>query len=150
MSYNSIWIPSPSSRDGKTNIPKLLAADDIMYIFGIMFAKLSILILYYRIFHVDQYFRYTVWVLSILVVGYCTALGLAKIFRCSPVKAVWDSKYKGPEHCADHIQIDFVGGWFNIFTDLAIFIMPAPIIWKLHLAPLKKLGVAVIFLFGAL
>ncbi|KAI4244451.1 MAG: hypothetical protein LQ352_006794 [Teloschistes flavicans] len=114
-----------------------------------MFAKLSLLILYYRIFGIDRKFRYVCLSVIIIVVGYGTSCGLAKIFICSPVKAGWDKKYKGPKHCADHIKIDFVLGWFSIFTDFAIFLMPAPMLWKLQLPRYKKLGLAIIFTFGA-
>ncbi|KAL8769113.1 MAG: hypothetical protein Q9203_005528 [Teloschistes exilis] len=127
----------------------LLPAGDIIYIFGVMFAKLSLLILYYRIFGIDRKFRYVCLFVVIIVVGYGTSCGLAKIFICSPVKAGWDKTYKGPKHCADHIKIDFVLGWFSIFTDFAIFLMPPPMLWKLHLPRYKKLGLSIVFMFGA-
>ncbi|KAL8721225.1 MAG: hypothetical protein Q9225_002037 [Loekoesia sp. 1 TL-2023] len=120
-----------------------------MYIAGITFAKLSILILYFRIFHVDRTFRYACIAVVIVVAGYGTSCTLAKIFICSPVKAGWDSNYKGPKHCANHIKIDFTVGWFSIFTDFAILIMPIPMLVKLHLARYKKFALLLIFMFGA-
>ncbi|KAL8948265.1 MAG: hypothetical protein Q9222_005536 [Ikaeria aurantiellina] len=134
------------------NIPKqsfgeitiLLPASDILYVAGITFAKLSILVLYYRIFGVDRNFRYACIALVVLVAGYGTACDLAKIFLCRPVKAGWDPSYEGPKHCSDHIKIDFVIGWFSIFTDFAIFLMPAPMLWNLHLARYKK----IVFLYA--
>ncbi|KAL8688423.1 MAG: hypothetical protein Q9218_005663 [Villophora microphyllina] len=133
----------------KTHAPGWDDSGDIIYVFGVMFAKLSILILYYRIFGIDRKFRYACLFIIVIVVGYCTSCGLAKIFICSPVKAGWAKHYKGPKHCADHIKIDFVLGWFSIFTDFAIFLMPAPMLWKLHLARYKKLGLSIVFMFGA-
>lgn len=131
-------------------ILQLLPAGTIMYIFGVMFAKISILVLYWRIFNVNRTFRHICLAVGIIVVGYGTSCGLAKIFLCSPVKAVWVQSYKGPKHCADHIKIDFTVGWFSIFTDFAILLMPLPMLLKLHLARYRKFALFVIFMFGAL
>lgn len=121
-----------------------------MYIAGITFAKISILILYWRIFNVDRAFRRVCVAVGIIAAGYGTSCVLAKIFICSPVKAGWTSHYKGPKHCADRTKINFTVGWFSIFTDFAIFIMPLPMLLKLNLARYKKLALCVIFMLGAL
>ena len=91
-----------------------------------MFAKLSILVLYYRIFGVDKKFRYTCIALMVIFAGYGFSCCMAKIFRCLPVVATWNFDYKGPDRCADLIEIGFVIGWFSIFTDLAILMLPFP------------------------
>lgn len=129
---------------------QVLGAGDIIYITGVMFAKLSILLLYYRIFGVDKKFRYACNVLIVIVAGYGTSCAFAKIFRCLPVEAVWDPDYKGPERCIDRTKINFVIGWFSIFTDLAILLLPAPMLWRLHLPRWRKFALSVIFMFGAL
>ena len=48
---------------------------------------------------------------------------------------------------AGNILIAF--GWFNIFSDLALLVLPMPLIWNLQLPWKKKIGVAVIFVTGA-
>ncbi|KAL9038760.1 MAG: hypothetical protein Q9180_002937 [Flavoplaca navasiana] len=53
-----------------------------------MFAKLSILIFYHRLFGVNVPFRRAVFAVSALVVGYCLSLALATLFQCTPPAAV--------------------------------------------------------------
>ncbi|KAI4275555.1 MAG: hypothetical protein L6R38_005838 [Xanthoria sp. 2 TBL-2021] len=145
--YVKIFVTgSPGWDDSR----QVLGAGDIIYITGVMFAKLSILLLYYRIFGVDKKFRYACNVLIVIVAGYGTSCAFAKIFRCLPVEAVWDPDYKGPERCIDRTKINFVIGWFSIFTDLAILLLPAPMLWRLHLPRWRKFALSVIFMFGAL
>ncbi|KAL8646453.1 MAG: hypothetical protein Q9226_006849 [Calogaya cf. arnoldii] len=137
------------SKEMLTKLTTVLPAGTIIYIAGVMFAKLSILVLYYRIFGVDKKFRYTCIALMIIVAGYGFSCCMAKIFRCLPVAATWDSSYKGPKRCVDLIATEFVIGWFSIFTDLAILLLPFPMLWKLRLPRWKKFALSVIFMFGA-
>ncbi|KAL8853679.1 MAG: hypothetical protein Q9221_001490 [Calogaya cf. arnoldii] len=104
----------------------VLPAGTIIYVAGVMFAKLSILVLYYRIFGVDKKFRYTCIALMVIVAGYSFSCCMAKIFRCLPVAATWDFNYKGPERCIDNVEITF-----------------------LRLPRWKKFALSVIFMFGA-
>jgi hypothetical protein len=38
----------------------------------------------------------------------------------------------------------------DFVTDALILLIPIPMIWKLHLPPMRKFGVTIVFLFGGL
>lgn len=46
--------------------------------------------------------------------------------------------------------MDMVVGAMNITSHLCILILPQGVIWKLQLALRKKMGIAIVFMFGIL
>ena len=120
----------------------------IIYLAAIACAKVSILLLYVRLFGVNRRFRYLCLSLMALVIGYCTATALAEIFQCRPVHAGWD--FFEPGHCASLQEIDVAIGALNIVTDAAIVVAPMPIVLSLQLRPAKTIGVLAILATGLL
>lgn len=113
-----------------------------------MFAKISILVLYLRLFKVNRLFRYVDFGFMALVVCYCTSLILAILFGCRPLARSWDSSIPGT--CINIANVDITIGGFNIFTDTAILILPIPLIWKLQITKAKLFGLLGIFGTGIL
>ncbi|KAL8897720.1 MAG: hypothetical protein Q9207_007072 [Kuettlingeria erythrocarpa] len=142
----SLWlITSPCS------IPttQFIQINLVMYLFAIMFAKLSILIFYHRLFGVNVAFRRAVFAVSAIVVGYCLSLALATIFQCTPPAAVWDLKLRmQTNNCISLIKIEIAIGGFNIPTDIIILLLPAPMLWKLQMPWSRKLGLMAILATG--
>lgn len=124
----------------------------VMYLFAIMFAKLSILMLYHRLFGVNVPFRRAVYAVSAIVVGYCLSLALATIFQCTPPAAVWDLKLRMQTggKCISLIKIEIAIGGFNIPTDIIILLLPAPMLWRLQMPWSRKLGLMAILATGIL
>ena len=60
----------------------------------------------------------------------------------------WDVTVEG--ECIDDYVQDIVTGAFNIFSDLAILVLPLPMLWRLQLDINHKLGLVSIFLLGLL
>lgn len=72
---------------------------------------------------------------------------------CMPVNAFWDVSLGGGNrsgHCLPDGLVWFTNAGLQIFTDLVIMIMPMPLIWRLQLPRLKKIGVILIFCVGIL
>ncbi|KAI4274214.1 MAG: hypothetical protein LQ337_004093 [Flavoplaca oasis] len=119
-----------------------------LYILGLTLAKLSLLLFLYRIFKVDLTFRVLSWVIGLVLVIWTTASLLLCIFACKPIKASWvlsvqlDPATKCPIKAYDVLNIH---GYCNIVTDFALLIMPAPLVWKLHITGKKKIGVFIVF-----
>ena len=44
----------------------------------------------------------------------------------------------------------YLGGAYNIASDIVILVLPIPIVWRLRLPKSKKLAVTGIFLMGGL
>ena len=120
----------------------------MIYLGAVACAKVSILLLYIRLFGVNRPFRYTCYALTALVVGYCTAMILANIFQCRPIYAGWN--FFAPGRCASLQDITITTGALNILSDFAIVVAPIPVVLKLQLRPAKMVGLLAIVATGFL
>ena len=120
----------------------------MIYLVTLLGYKMSILILYLRLFAVNKTFRYLTWSMMVFVCGYLIANLLTQIFGCSPRSKYWDPGIQG--HCINYTKAGLAYGSMNIISDLLIFILPIPIVWQLKLATKEKIGVSIIFMSGAM
>ena len=118
------------------------------YLLALLGYKMSILCLYLRIFDVDQLFRYCTWAVMFITFGYLFSNIWTQIFGCRPVAKTWTPDLPG--HCIQTFKADYGYGSLNIITDLLIFVLPLPMVWRLQLSPRDKLGVSVIFVTGSM
>ncbi|KAG6995616.1 DNA-directed RNA polymerase III subunit rpc5 [Physcia stellaris] len=93
-----------------------IIANTVLYLLAIMFAKLSILIFYYRLMGINKHFRWALYCVATLVIGYCLSLTLALIFQCTPPAAVWNLEMRPQAQCLNMVEIDVAIGAFNIPT----------------------------------
>ncbi|KAI4224638.1 MAG: hypothetical protein L6R36_004513 [Xanthoria steineri] len=122
-----------------------------LYVVGITLAKLSLLFFLYRIFRVDSKFRIASWIIGAVLLIWSAITLLLKIFACRPVRASFDLHlYMQPSTTCPikTYVITNIHGFCNIFTDFAILILPIPMVWKLHVTPRKKAGLAAVFATG--
>lgn len=110
-------------------------------------AKMSVLILLYRVF-ITPAFRKTVIVLMTIVTSWWISITFAVAFICSPVKSQWNPSVPG--HCGDQYILNIVDPIPWILTDFAILFAPMPMVWKLHMPATQKVALACIFLVGGL
>lgn len=120
----------------------------MIYLISLMGYKMSILILYLRLFAVNRRFRYLTWSTMFLVTGYLTANLWTQIFGCSPRSKYWIPDTPG--HCIDYTKAGLAYGLMNIASDLLIFVLPLPLIWQLKLSRREKAGISFIFMSGAM
>ena len=125
-----------------------LLAFPIIYVWAITWTKLSILLLYLRIF-TDKWARIVCWILVGILTINPIANTLPIIFLCSPREAIWDSNIPGA-HCIDWKALFAFAGLINIITDVIMLIIPYPVIKRLQIGRHIKLGVAGTFLLGSL
>ena len=118
------------------------------YLLALLGYKMSIMFMYLRIFDVDQLFRYCTWAVMFVTFGYLFSNIWTQIFGCWPVAKSWTPDLPG--HCILILKADYGYGSLNIITDLLIFVLPLPMIWRLQLSPRDKLGVSVIFVTGSM
>ena len=121
---------------------------DMIYIVSLLGYKISILILYLRLFAVNKIFRYLTWTTMFFVAGYLFANLWTQIFGCSPRSKYWLPDTPG--HCIDYTKAGLAYGAMNVVSDLIIFILPLPIVWRLKLTRREKAGVSIIFMSGAM
>ena len=120
----------------------------MIYLGAIVCAKVSMILLYIRLFGINRSFRYMCYALVALVIGYCAAMALANIFQCSPIYAGWD--FFAPGRCASLQSITIATGALNILTDLAIVVAPILMVLRLQLRPAKRYGLFAVFATGFL
>ncbi|ERF77189.1 hypothetical protein EPUS_06469 [Endocarpon pusillum Z07020] len=122
---------------------------DMLYFFGIMFTKLSILMLYLRIFQPNKKFRYFTYVMITFNVVYLLLFFLLYAFECNPPALGWHTvTWTGGGTCIDTIKVSYAVGGINVFSDLVILVMPIPLLLKLNLKKSQKLGLLAIFATG--
>ncbi|KAI9799642.1 MAG: hypothetical protein M1833_003957 [Piccolia ochrophora] len=118
-----------------------------VYFGAIIFTKMSILLLYLRVFEYKSWFRYSVYALMILnFTG--SMLGLfGNWFSCRDPRGFW-KPYSVPTKCLSPPG----GNWpnfsatsINIFTDLIMLVLPVPIVARLQLPLKQRLGVIALF-----
>ncbi|KFY71593.1 hypothetical protein V499_08182 [Pseudogymnoascus sp. VKM F-103] len=122
---------------------KLYYISQILYFVVQALAKISILLLFLRVFP-SQKFRLVVKISTAWMVGQTFAFVIVVAFQCLPVKSVWDHSVHGK--CANSEVFAYTVAGFSIFEDFVIMLLP---IWELKDLSLNfKKKVALIFLFS--
>ena len=127
---------------------KFLLAVEWIYLVAAILPKLAILSMYLRIFTTRSY-RMSVYVLAAVLIMAFLAGGLTGLLGCRPLAFFWDPTIPGG-HC---ININAFFRWIslpNILTDIAMLILPQPLIWTLQITRNQKIGLTLTFLTGSL
>ena len=143
----------------------VLFVAELFYAFGLFFAKVSILSLYWRMFCITNIslpiqilFGCSITWIIFRVSTLLSWLGIESnnyykifmgIFHCVPVQAFWDSTAGG--YCAIEDKKFFFGTTLvHNIIDIAILVLPMLEIGKLQLPILQKAGIMIMFTFGFL
>ncbi|KAL8991812.1 MAG: hypothetical protein Q9169_007630 [Polycauliona sp. 2 TL-2023] len=121
------------------------------YVIGITLAKISLLLFLYRIFRVERKFCYASWVIGGVITIWSTVSLLLCIFACRPVNASFDYDTAASPTTVCPIKtvtVLNIHGICNIITDFALLILPAPMVWNLHVTTKKRVGLAIVFATG--
>lgn len=128
-------------------IAKLLVAAEILYVYNLVWTKISFLLMYYRIFRVP-YFKKWAYIIGTFVVLWVITIMFAFIFICVPVQKLWYPELPG--HCINQVGTWIANAASTILTDLAILVLPIPQVWKLQLARGQKIALTFAFCLGFL
>ncbi len=126
---------------------KFLVVAEILYVFNLMWTKLGILLMYYRIFHFP-YFKKMAYAIGAFIIAWVITITFLFIFICVPVEKLWYSDLPG--HCIDQVSTWIANAASTILSDVVILILPIPQVWKLHLRRPEKLGAMFAFCLGFL
>jgi hypothetical protein len=140
-------FPPRNDRDSDTPHSGFFVAQ-IIYKVVLGFTKVSILVLYRRIF-IGVNFRRVVNVLIALIIIWATMATVATIFQCTPIAASWDNSI--PVSKCIHKNAFWYGfAVTNTFSDFVLLFLPVQPILKLRLDWRSKLAVLGVFALGAL
>lgn len=116
-----------------------------IYLIGVAFAKISILIQYIRVF-VGRKTIWSSWATIAFIITCCMVCLFGGIFACTPIKKFWDPTVPGT--CIHYFVIWYLHCAMSISTDLAIIIIPLPTIFHMNLERRKKWSLAFTFALG--
>lgn len=122
---------------------KFLVVAEILYVFNLVWTKLSILFMYYRIFRFP-YFKRWAYIIGTFVILWVICITFLFIFICVPVQKLWNPSLPG--RCINQVGTWIANAASTILTDLMILLLPVPQVWKLQLRLSEKL--ALTFAFG--
>ena len=127
-------------------------ASTILYPITITSTKISILLLYRRIFITPKFKLATSIVGAICVIWLMTAI-LGDLLQCRPIAGASELKGIPYDHarCMNHPEVFF---WFIslilLATDVIILCLPISMIWKLKMCIQQKIVLSAMFLLGGL
>ncbi|KAF7190099.1 Satratoxin biosynthesis SC1 cluster protein 4, partial [Pseudocercospora fuligena] len=100
-----------------------------------------------RVFGTTQKFKFTCWVLVAFII-ICTAYTcLITVFLCKPTSFFWQIDNPAGT-CLPRIPLWFLNSALGITTDLAVAVLPIPVIKTLRLPRRQKNMLIIIFLLG--
>lgn len=112
-----------------------------------VFAKISILILYMRLFQ-TVWFQWAVKVCIVFMTAHGLVFLFLCIFQCWPIGGAWDRSLEAK--CLDFKIVVYTGGALSIFEDIVLVLLPIPELWGLKMNWKKRIGLTFMFGFGLL
>lgn len=127
---------------------KVSFASAILYFALITAIKISILLLYRRIFS-TSYYRMRLLLVAIAVVSWWLAGTLSTIVSCVPVERLWIGSSVGG-YCFNFNIFWMAMGAVELVIDTIILVLPVPMVLALQLSSKQKVSLGGIFLLGGL
>jgi len=122
---------------------------ELAYYPAAFFTKTSILFLIARIFAPHRKVVLLARIIIGLMLLYYLPSFFIKVFRCIPIHKTWDIKARGK--CITTESAIFLADCIvSLITDLAILIIPMPLVWKLQAPRRRKLRIMAVFAGGIL
>lgn len=122
--------------------------DLLLYSFAIPLPKVVLLLFYIRLFPTPR-FKLAVYAVASFIIAWCPAIFFTDMFQCSPVAFAWDKSIKGGR-CINMLAFIRYIAVPIVLSDLAVLILPLPMIWQLHMTIRQKLALSGVFLLGSL
>jgi hypothetical protein len=129
---------------------KIIFSTSILYFFTTSITKTSILLLFHRIFSINDNMRKYIYVGISAVIGFLISSTIADLLNCIPLKWTWLNGEADPRYCINYNMFWLGTGIAESVIDLYILALPLTIVSTLHLERGRKFGVAGIFLLGGL
>jgi hypothetical protein len=118
-----------------------------MYAYVQPVTKISILLLYYRVFP-NRKFRLVVIISLIWMTAHFFSFILEVVLQCIPINLLWDMTLKGK--CTSFIASIYAGAALSIFEDIVIILLPISVLKDLNLSSRKKIALVFMFALGSL
>lgn len=121
-------------------------AYEVVYTISISLIKVSLLLMYIRIFPVKRVLV-GAYILMAISISWAISLIIVALAQCLPMDKLWKPWIEG--RCID-IKATFLAIAIpNIITDIAILALPIPLLWGLQTTRVRKISLSIIFLLGS-
>ncbi|KAL9020024.1 MAG: hypothetical protein Q9185_002712 [Variospora sp. 1 TL-2023] len=128
------------------NTLKYFYIAQVVYKIVVGFNKISILILYLRIF-ISKQFRLACYINLGIVAAFTIGSVFATILQCIPIKASWNRDMEAT--CTNSASFWIAFAVINILTDAIILFLPMREVLHLQLGRREKIGLLALFSLGA-
>jgi hypothetical protein len=126
----------------------LLYLLDWFYVPSNMLSRMSVVILYLRIF-TTHWARVACWFVMAFLAANCVATVIAAQLECTPLAFAWDKSIKGGT-CFDLLLWYKLTNIPNIIADVMIMVLPIRTVWGLQASTARKSGIAAVCLTGSM
>lgn len=130
-----------------SNTQQLYYVSTIFYSIVHPAAKISILLLYLRIFPNKKFQLFTKGFIVFMAI-HTLLFFFVTTFQCLPVQSIWDVSIKG--NCLNLNDIIYAGGALSIFEDLVVILLPIKQLMALSFSTKKRCALAFMFSLGSL
>lgn len=114
----------------------------------IFFTKLSLFLLYFRLFGPNLRIRYLIYFGIVFTALFYIACMLVGVISCSPSKGQTRLAAALSSRCNNTKTLSYVMSIVNIISDFYLLCLPIPVVWTLQLQVRKKIGVIAVFMTG--
>lgn len=115
---------------------------------GLLFIKVSLLCQYLH-FLAGRAYRYSAKALIAVLLVAVLAFSFTSAFSCWPIAQYWENP-ESTQHCINHLAFWYAFSGFHIATDLAVWILPMPVLVALSLPKRQKISLLAVFVLGGL
>ena len=126
---------------------KFVVVAELLYVFNLVWTKLSFLFLFYRIFRF-RYFKVCAYIIGTFVILWAITITFLLVFICVPLQRLWYPDVPG--RCIDKFGVWIANAISTIVTNVAILVLPLREGWKLQLRWKDKIAVLGTFFLGFL
>ena len=112
------------------------------------FAKMALFLLYYRLFALDRWTKIAIYSGMGITSCFYLATFIVQLVLCIPRPQESWTSMTCVERCSRGEGLGDVHGVFGLVSDLYIFILPLPVLYRLQMSLKKKIGVTATFLTG--
>lgn len=128
---------------------QLLYIAELLFIWGITLAKVSILALYASIFTTRK-FRLAKDIVLMFCLVWCIAMTATSVVQCIPLRDAWNPLRLTEGKCILFGLFTLFEELTNVVLDVIILLLPIFMIRKLHLPARQRWILSIIFLLGGL
>ncbi|KAH8767580.1 integral membrane protein [Hyaloscypha finlandica] len=132
---------------GLLDILRSLYIAESFYVVTLASTKISVLLLYLRIFPHDS-FRYAASATIGMIALSTVVIFFMTVFSCHPVAFFWNRDIRGGT-CININKLAYANSAMSIIQDLLIVALPLPVLVKLNMGKKKKIGVGFMFTVGS-